>query len=151
MNGWPDFLATMKISFWPFFFLCPLLYGLSTLILMLKKRNKEFTEFLLIYLAITTICTIAAAHFLSKTHRQSFWLGEACMGVSLLTLYFSVYLFFLKKNIALLISVIVFKWPILVYVVYKMTKQIEIAPIFLSLGFVPVLISALVWSFLQKE
>lgn len=73
------------------------------------------------------------------------------MGVSLLTLYFSVYLFFLKKNIALLISVIVFKWPILVYVVYKMTKQIEIAPIFLSLGFVPVLISALVWSFLQKE
>lgn len=117
----------------------------------LKKENRGLKELLVIHLVITVICTIAALRLFPENQSANFILGQSYAWVSLLSLSFSVYLFFLKKNIALLVSVIVFKWPILVYVVYKMTEKVELSPGFLSTGFMPVIVSALIWSFMQKE
>lgn len=80
-----------------------------------------------------------------------FLISQLLVGASLLSIALSVYLFFLKKNVALLIGVIVFKWPILIWLVYEMTTKYKLTPISFVLGFLPLLIGAFVWSFFQKE
>jgi hypothetical protein len=114
-------------------------------------KNKNLRSFFLIHLIVTIICSAFALRVFPQSRLQNFIFGQILVWVSLISITFSVYLFFLKKNIALLVSVIVFKWPILIYVIYKMTEKIESEPLFLAFGFLPVLGTSLVWSFLQKE
>lgn len=82
---------------------------------------------------------------------QSFMLSQAFIWVSLLTLTFSVYVFFLKKNIALLTGLIVFKWPILIYMAYRLTESIEVHSLSFSVGLIPLFVSGLTWSYFQSE
>ena len=81
----------------------------------------------------------------------SFTISVASVWVSVVSLSLTVWLFFLKKNIALLISVIVFKWPILGVVFYKMAKWIDLEALPFSLGILPIILSSLIWAFLQNE
>lgn len=117
----------------------------------LKIKAKGLGSFLGIFLTGTAIANILAMRTMELAVRQSFVMIQVLLGISIGSLILSVYLFFLKKNVALLISVIVLKWPILVYVVYKMTEKREVSSIGIALGFLPLLMSALLWSFLQKN
>ena len=117
----------------------------------LKNKKLKIVSFLAIHLAVSVVCGVALHSAIGMEMWINFMLGQLFLWVSLSTLSASVYLFFLKKNIALLVGVIVFKWPILMYLVFKMTKNFEFNPQWLALGFMPVLISALVWSKTQKD
>ena len=88
---------------------------------------------------------------MSSNQWWSFMLAQLFIGMSLLTLTFSVYVFFLKKNIALLIGLIVFKWPILIYMAYRLTRAIELDSLAFSVGFIPLFLSGLIWSYFQSE
>lgn len=81
----------------------------------------------------------------------SFMFCQLFIWMSLLTLTFSVYVFFLKKNIALLIGLIVFKWPILIYMAYRLIRAIELDSLAFSVGFIPLFMSGLIWSYFQSE
>ena len=74
------------------------------------------------------------------------------MGVMLITLSLTsvgigIYLGIFKKNIALLVGVIVFKWPILIYVVFKLVGNNQASLGYFAAGFSIWIISALVWAF----
>lgn len=97
------------------------------------------------FTSILTLSTIGSGAW------QNFMLGQFYLWFSLLTLSLTIHMFFLKKNVALLVGVIVFKWPILMYMVYKMTSTVSLQPIWLATGLMTILVSALLWSFLQTE
>lgn len=118
---------------------------------ILKVKVNNLGLFFKIHLTITVICTTLTLRFFSSQESVNFVAGELYVWMSLISLSLSVYLFFLKKNIALIVGVIVFKWPILIYVVYRLTESVSLSPVALSLGFFPVLISSIIWSVLQKD
>lgn len=132
---------------WPYL----LWYGLYMLSSISTQERTKFAGFLAIHSVITVICTAAAHSVFGREPFLSFVLGELFLWISLLSISLSVYLIFLKKNIALSVGVIVFKWPILIYVVYKLTNELNIQPGYLSIGFIPIFVSSLVWSALQKD
>ena len=115
------------------------------------KSNHPYKQFFLIHLVITVTLTLAAQRLCSENNFQSFCLGQFYVWLTFISISFSVRLFFLKKNIALLIAIIVFKWPILIYVVYLAARLVNPSSLFLAAGFVPILISSLVWALMQKE
>ena len=117
----------------------------------LKKTTSRLGNIVTIHILVTILSTYAATQLIDASKLANFLVGQGYAWISLLSLSFSVYLFFLKKNIALLIGVIVFKWPILIYVVYKVTETVKLEPVFLALGFLPLVFSFLVWALLQKE
>jgi len=100
---------------------------------------------------ISGLTSIMLLIVMNPNQWQSFMLAQVFVWISLLTLTFSVYLFFLKKNIALLTCLIVFKWPILIYMAYRLTQSLELDSLAFSVGFIPLLLSGLVWSYFQSE
>lgn len=116
-----------------------------------KVKTDEILSFLRLHLVVSVIFSTLTLCFTDKSWALNFAIGQLYLWISLISLSLSVYLFFLKKNIALIVGVIVFKWPILIYVVYRLTQSVDFQPIALSLGFLPVVLSSLVWSVLQKE
>ena len=121
------------------------------LISTLKKTTSLLGNIVLIHVFVTVAVSYAASRLFGPGDLANFLVGQAYAWLSLLSLSFSVYLFFLKKNIALLVAVIVFKWPILIYVVYKVTETVKLEPVFMALGFFPLVLSFLLWALLQKE
>ena len=116
-----------------------------------RIKIDQFRYFLLIHGVLTGLTVFLALCATSRGWGSSFTLGQLFVWISLLSISLPVYLFFLKKNIALLVGFIVFKWPILVYMVFRLTQSVELDSVAFSIGFIPVFISALVWSILQKE
>ncbi len=118
----------------------------------LSARNQtNFSTFLGVHGLVTVIATGLMLSVFERERALNFATGELIVWLSLLSLSLSVYLFFLKKNIALIVGVIVFKWPILIYVVYRLTEMVNSPPVFLALGFFPVVLSSLIWAVFQKE
>lgn len=74
-------------------------------------------------------------------------MGELLISISLLSVGLGIYLGIFKKNIALLVGVIVFKWPILIYVVFKLVGNNQAYLGFFAAGFSIWVVSALVWAF----
>ena len=118
---------------------------------ILKKLSNNSVQFFVIHTVITVACSAAMLRVTSQLNALNFIIGQFYVWVSLTSISLAVYLFFLKKNIALLVGVIVFKWPILIYVVFKLAESVSVSPVYLALGFLPVLLSALIWSVFQKE
>lgn len=116
-----------------------------------KRSSFQIRIFSLIYFTVGLVSSLITRSIISENQWNSFVVGQVCVGISLISIMFSVQLFFLKKNIALLVAVIVFKWPILMYIVYKMTEMINFKPEWVAIGFLPILASSLIWSFLQKQ
>lgn len=117
----------------------------------LRVKIDDLLRFFKIHLIITVLCTVLMLCVLSGGSQRNFITGQAYVWISLISVSLSVYLFFLKKNIALIVGVIVFKWPILIYVVYRLTESTNLEPVGLALGFTPVLLSAFIWSVMQKD
>ncbi len=111
----------------------------------------NFGPFLAIHGLVTLLATTLMLSVFELNSALNFAIGELFIWLSLLSVSLSVYLFFLKKNIALIVGAIVFKWPILIYVVYRLTEMVNSAPVFLALGFVPVVLSSIFWAAIQKE
>lgn len=118
-------------------------------ILMPKESN--FGLFLAIHGVVTVVATFLMLSVFGLNSALNFAIGELFIWMSIISLSLSALLFFLKKNIALIVGVIVFKWPILIYVVFRLTEMVNSAPVFLALGFVPVVLSSLIWASMQKE
>ena len=118
---------------------------------ILKNRNKSILQFFTIHVVITVVCSTLMLGAIGGSRAINFLIGQFYVWVSLWSISLSVYFFFLKKNIALLVGVIVFKWPILIYMVYILTKSVSAKPVFLALGFIPIAVSSLIWAVLQKE
>lgn len=116
-----------------------------------KKTTSWLGNIVVIHSLVTIVASFAASRLFVSGELANFLIGQAYAWLSLLSLSFSVYLFFLKKNIALLVAVIVFKWPILIYVVYRVTQTVKLEPVFMALGFFPLVLSFLLWAFMQKE
>ncbi len=108
-----------------------------------QKRNDFF---LTLYFITTSLCCAAANLFFSPVERNSFYFGQLIFCLSFLSLIISVRFFFFKKNIALLLILIVLKWPVLIYIVYQVTKLVKPNPIYLSGGIFPLVLSAFIWS-----
>lgn len=122
---------------------------------MPSSTSKIETKNIKLFLGIHLLTTIASSGLMycaaSQSWFHNFLISQVFIWLSLSSLSFSVWLFFLKKNIALLIGVIVFKWPILGIVLYKTVTLIELETVPFSLGFFSVLLSSIIWAFLQKE
>lgn len=120
--------------------------------IFISKRDRSNTALFFLIQGFISLFSLAATYsVISQREFLSFAMAHFLVWFSLLSFSVSAYLFFLKKNIALLVGVIVFKWPILIWLVYKMTGLIDISPVFFALGFTPPIIGAIIWSFLQKE
>ncbi len=115
------------------------------------EKNNELGLFYLYHIIITLLFSGLSFYFLPSLAFQNFMLGQLYSWISLGSLGLSLYLFFLKKSIALLIALIVLKWPILIYVVYKLTQTVTLEPLWLTIGFLPIFLSALLWSRLLKD
>ena len=118
------------------------------LISFLKKRSRSF---FVIYFIITGICCAASELFFDPEERSHFYFGLFLFCLSFLSLLVSVHFFFLKKNIALLLVLIVLKWPVLIYIIYQMTKLIKPNPVYLSAGVFPLVLSAFLWSLITRR
>ncbi len=113
-------------------------------------KKTEYQLFFIYHTVITVVLSIFAYLLLEDLSFKNFMLGQIMSWLSLASLAFSIYLFFLKKSIALLIALIVLKWPILIYVLLKLTRMVVLEPVWLSIGFLPIFLSALVWSTFHK-
>ncbi len=116
-----------------------------------KRDQSNITLFFAIQGLVTLLLLVATYSVISQNQFLSLAMAQVLVWFSLLSFAIFAYLFFLKKNVALLVGVIVFKWPILIWLVYKMTGLISISPVFFALGFMSPIIGAIIWSFLQKE
>lgn len=115
-----------------------------------RIKTSSLGSFSLLHLGVSLVANLLALCAMDSQMFQSFVRMQVIFWISLLSIILSSELYFLKKNVALLISVIVLKWPILVYVVYKMMDRLEVAS-GIVLGIVPLLLSILLWSILQKR
>lgn len=116
-----------------------------------NPKGSNYRQLLLIHGAITLVASGITLSVLNEKDSSSFLLGQLFVWISLISIGVSITLFFLKKNIALIVGIIVLKWPILMYVVYILTERVKPNMVWLSLGTVPILVSALIWSVLQKD
>ena len=81
----------------------------------------------------------------------SFALAGGLVIISMVTLGLVLWVMFLKKSIALLVVVIVFKWPILIYLLHSILESIEVNALGFSLGAMVWMPSTLAWHFLVNE
>ena len=112
-----------------------------------ERKNERFFLF---YFVTTGACCVASEVFLKPVEMNNFYIGQLIFGLSFLGVVFSVYFFFLKKSIALFLVLIVLKWPVLIYIVYQMTRLTESRPFYLSAGVFPLFLSVFLWSFAKK-
>ncbi len=120
-------------------------------IFTLKKDQNSLTQFFLYQGICSFFATVLILCVSTPIDKTSFVISQILVWISLVSIGIAVYLFFLKKNIALLIGVIVFKWPILILLVYKMTTIYRISSVSFSLGLLPLILGSFVWSFTHKE
>lgn len=114
-------------------------------------KESNIGLFLIVHGVVTVVLTLLMLGVFDLNSALNFAIGELFIWLSILSISLSALLFFLKKNIALIVGVIVFKWPILIFVVFRLTEMVDSAPVFLALGFVPVVLSSLIWASMQKE
>ena len=106
--------------------------------------------FLLIHGVLSLVLGVVARSATAPDWSWSFLWGQAFCLLSLVSLSLSVYFILLKKNIALLVAVIVFKWPILMVILYWLSQSSRFIEAAFSFGFLPVFFSALIWSAVKK-
>lgn len=116
----------------------------------LTEIVKEIRGFYLYFSVVTLLTTFIARSILSEHGWYSYAISIGLVTVVLISLTLSVYLFFLKKNIALLMAVIVFKWPILAYLVYSLTGSKGVNSLGFALGILPLIVGALIWAVRYK-
>ena len=117
----------------------------------MNENTKTLKLFIIIHILVTLLGTIVALCVLNEGASKMFLIGELLMGFSLLSVGIAVYLGFYKKNIALLVGVIVFKWPILIYVVFKLVGENQAYFGYLAAGFSTWIFSAIIWSFFNQK
>ena len=114
---------------------------------LLEKRNKTF---LWVYAGTTTICCVVSPVFFTTSEQLGFYLSQVLFFLIFIWLTVCVQIFFWRKNTALLLSLNVLKWPFLIYIVYKMTKLVELEMLPFFLGVSPFILSALIWSLFMQ-
>ncbi len=119
--------------------------------MLLREVLRETKSFFLYYSAVTLLFSALMLRVLNPPQWQSYALSVGLVTAVLLTLTLAVYLFFLKKNIALLTAVIVFKWPLLGYLVYLVIGDSKIDSLGFPLGIAPLILGALIWALRYKE
>lgn len=117
---------------------------------MFLEKISEAKIFFIAHLGISLFMALLVYFSFGVQTAINFNLGQLVLWLSLGSLGVSLYLFFFKKSIALLIALIVLKWPILILIVYKLTHIVAIDPLSFSLGFTPVFLSALIAAKLWK-
>ena len=110
----------------------------------------SFKSFFLWQLATAILVSCLALLIGKGPIAWSFVVGVALMTFSLMSLGMAVYLGFYKKNIALLIGVIVFKLPILIYVVYKLVESFSLSFLHLAAGYGVWVLPSILWLGFQK-
>lgn len=106
----------------------------------------------LFYQVIVAIClSLLLLPVMEREVWLSFQWGQVFMLFSLISVALSVHIFFLKKNIALFTGLIVFKWPILIYMAFRLTQLTELRPWSFVMGFSPILLTAFIWSYRQRD
>jgi len=81
----------------------------------------------------------------------SFLMAAGLVLVSMISVALVLRVMFLKKNIALLVVVIVFKWPILIYILLLLLKNFEVEALGFSLGTLAWVPSTLAWHFIANR
>ena len=117
----------------------------------MNENTKILKLFFIIHIVMTILGAAAALCVLDKEALWSFLAGELLMSFSLTSIGFALYLGFFKKNIALLVGVIVFKWPILIYVVFKLIGNDQASLGYFAAGFSTWIFSALIWSIFNQK
>ena len=116
---------------------------------MVPKTN--FRSLLVIHGAVTLALSLLTLSVFKGIDHTSFLIGQGFVWVSLISIGVMIYFYFLKKNIALTVGIIVLKWPILVYLVYQLTERMSLNFVTFALGFLPIFLSSVIWSVTQKE
>lgn len=107
-------------------------------------------RFLLIHLGVISLSSILAFILLDALKAEAFFLGGMLLSVSLLSLYLAVYWGVVLKKIILAVGVIVFKWPLLIYIVLQSVKAGNVPFIYLACGLSTWLLTALIWAVCEK-
>lgn len=118
--------------------------------IILSPMKSKFLLFLLIHGGVTLSASVITQGVFSELGQRSFLLGQLFVWISVISISLPLSLFFFKKNIALIVGISVLKWPILIFGVYRLTGIVKPNMAHLSLGFMPIFLSAILWSFLQK-
>ena len=87
----------------------------------------------------------------SRTVGLSFALGAALVTFSFASLGATLYWAFFKKSIALLVGVIVLKWPILIYAMIWFMEQIQVYLPAAALGSMVWLPAGIIWHFIANK
>ena len=117
----------------------------------MNETTKTLKLFFIIHIVISVLAGVIALCVFDGEAFRNFIIGELLMSFSLLSMGFALYLGFFKKNIALLVGVIVFKWPILIYVVFKLIGNNQAYLGYLAAGFSIWIFSALIWSIFNQR
>jgi hypothetical protein len=117
----------------------------------IQKMFRGFGGLLLIHAALTALIVGITFSVTNELFFKSFLFGQALVWISLITISLPMTLFFFKKDIALIVGIIVLKWPILIYFVYLLTRMIEHDLAQVVIGFMPIFVSSLLWSVFQKD
>lgn len=119
---------------------------------ILKKiLHNELGQLFCIHLVVAAVLGLLSLGFLKQPLALSFLAGEGLLTFSLLS--FGLVLAFQKfqKNWGLLLCVIVFKWPFLLYVVFVLTNRYDLPTMGMVAGLMVWLISVPIWMTFQKD
>lgn len=117
----------------------------------MNENTKTLKLFFIIHIVMAVLWAVISLCVLDGLALYNFIAGELLMSFSLTSIGFALYLGFFKKNIALLVGVIVFKWPILIYVVFKLIGNNQASLGYFAAGFSTWIFSALVWSIFNQK
>lgn len=107
--------------------------------------------FLLIQASTSLFLSLLALCVLGWAAALSFAVGAALVAFSFLSIGLTLYWVFHKKSIALLVGVIVFKWPILIYAMIWFMNRYTVDFAAFAAGSMVWLPAGLVWHFIANK
>ena len=113
-------------------------------------NTKTAKLFLAIHFVVFTVCTALAFLLLEAQEAKAFLLGEGLLMVSLLSLALAIYFGMIVKKILLAVGVIVFKWPLLIYIVLQSVNAGPMPFIYVSGGLSTWLLTAVILAVIEK-
>ena len=116
-----------------------------------KDDISKIKGFLVAHGLVFVVASLMGFFMLSRAGFVSLMYGQLVMVLSLSSISVAVYLGAIRKNIVLLVSVIVLKWPILLYVLFKMFEKKQEQVEFFVLGMSLVFVSSGFWYLTNKQ
>lgn len=114
------------------------------------ESTRTARRFLLMHVLVVGLSSAPSFFFLEWNEAQAFFLGNMLLLLSLLSLYLAVYWGMVRKKTGLAVGVIVFKWPLLIYIVLQSVKTGNVPFVYLACGFSTWLLTALLWAVCEK-